>query len=354
MNDKEQNQTSPQKKLTLKSVLERRITNKTPIAPLNPIISFGDTVFCATNEISFISGKQKAGKTSVATIILSTCLTDNPNFDTLGITGKFCENRPIIYIDSEQSERSSQNILKRIAENLGLVEAPENLHVYNFHQYRPKELREAFEVLLHHHKDAFLWFLDGISDMIDSVNNEVDANELMHFLNVEKAKNSAGMILFLHENPTSTNDKMRGHLGSIGGRKCFSAISVSKDKCKQTHAIKSVEQREGKNFRDVIFRFNKETSKMESIEGIEYEKIKSELGTDGNDFMNSKYRDLIGIDERVARQDFIKRIMNLDKCSESTAIKKITKLVDLEMINFEKKSNKQVEYFINAFYTNIT
>ncbi|MCS6796248.1 MAG: hypothetical protein NZ516_09845, partial [Raineya sp.] len=42
------------------------ITDNTEIKPLEPIITIEKSVFCAKSEISFISGKPKVGKTTVA------------------------------------------------------------------------------------------------------------------------------------------------------------------------------------------------------------------------------------------------------------------------------------------------
>ena len=334
-------------KATFKELLVCRITDATQITTLQTIVSIGGSLFCVTGEMSFISGKPKAGKTSVAGVILSTCLAQTSNFDTLGIEGTFCEDKPIIYIDSEQSLRSSKQIIERVKRNLGISKMPPNLYVFNFRHLQPKQLREAFEVLLKELPNAFLWFLDGISDMVDSVNNEVDSKEIIHFLNNAVEKHKTAMILFLHENSTSSSDKMRGHLGSEAQRKCFATISISKDRAKQIHTIKSVEIREGKNFEDILFRFDETTKSMVMLTGSDHKKAKIELATD---VLNFKYRDLIFFDETITRQEYIKRIMEFDKCSDKTAIKKILQTLEQNLIVQEKKSNNQIYFSLNLIY----
>ena len=90
------------------------ITENTIVKPLEPTVYIGGSVFGALGELSFISGKAKAGKTSVASVILASCLTETPNFDSLGIEGVFCEDKAIIYLDTEQSMISSKNIISRV------------------------------------------------------------------------------------------------------------------------------------------------------------------------------------------------------------------------------------------------
>ena len=107
------------------------ITENTIVKPLEPTVYIGGSVFGALGELSFISGKAKAGKTSVASVILASCLTEIPNFDSLGIEGVFCEDKAIIYLDTEQSMISSKNIISRVLRLIQLEKKPENLTVAN-------------------------------------------------------------------------------------------------------------------------------------------------------------------------------------------------------------------------------
>jgi len=331
-------------KISLESILKCRITDQTEIKPLEPIITINDSVFCATNELSFISGKPKAGKTSVASIILSTCLTQYPTFDTLGIKGTYKPDQEIIYIDSEQSKRSSYRILERIKKNLGRQDVPENLHVYNFRHYGNEELKQAFELLLKHHPKAYLWFLDGIADMVTSVNNEQEAKSLIHFLNSQVEKNETAFILFLHENSQSQNDKMRGHLGSEAQRKCFATISISKDTKLQTHFIKSVETREGRNFEEIAFRFDEQSKSMVLLS--HKEKIEAKNSTREDLWELALH--IFGNDttQKVRMKDAKSRLMDKMKISEKTARNKIQELIDSKMVEIEEKSKSESYLFL--------
>lgn len=334
-------------KISLQEILKCRITSETEIEPLQEIISFGDSVFCAKNEMSFISGKPKAGKTSVASVMLSVCLTQNPTFDTLGMKGKYCEGKPIIYIDSEQSRRSSQKILERVKRNLNTDKDPENLFIYNFRHLDFEELKEAFELLMQHHKDVFLWFLDGISDMVKSVNNEDEAKKLIHFLNSKVETEKTAFILFLHENSTSNNDKMRGHLGSEAQRKCFATISISKDREKGIHAIKSVECRESKNFEMVLFRFDETTRTMVTLGGQEYEEAKRRLNTENEEEI-WELGSLLRPDEKVSSKILQERVMNFKNCKQNKAFELIKKAVGLGVFEKEEKYKNEVYYFLHT------
>jgi hypothetical protein len=332
------------KRITLEYILSCRITEETEVKDLRPIITINGSVFCATNEMSFISGKPKSGKTSVAGVMLSVCLTNNPTFDTLGMVGTFCEDKPIIYIDSEQSKRSSKKILERIKQNLNIQKAPENLFVYNFRHLDYESLKHAFQELLEHHKGAFLWFLDGISDMVRSVNSEEEAKELIHFLNSQVEAKETAFILFLHENSVSSNDKMRGHLGSEAQRKCFATISISKDRKNQTHSIKSVECREGRNFEDVIFRFDENTKSMITLQGDEYKEAKRRSN------LEEELRELgslMTVEDKFTSKTLHDKVMKAKGWGKNKAIEKVKEAVNIGVFIKEEKSKNEVYYYLH-------
>ena len=73
------------------NVLDFEINEFTDVKEPEPSIYVGGSTFSARGEISFISGKAKAGKTSLASVMLAGCLTENNDFDTLGTNGVYCE-----------------------------------------------------------------------------------------------------------------------------------------------------------------------------------------------------------------------------------------------------------------------
>ncbi len=331
------------RKITIEDICKCRITSESEIKDLEPIITINGSVFSATSEISFISGKPKAGKTSVASVMLSTCLTPKPDFDTLGIVGTYSNKRPIIYIDSEQSRRSTRKFLERIKRNLRTDKDPENLYLYNFRHYGYEELKEAFETLLERFPNAFLWFLDGISDMVKSVNNEEEAKQLIHFLNAKAEEKQTAFILFLHENSQSQNDKMRGHLGSEAQRKSFHTISISKDRKKQIHCIKSVECREGRNFEDVLFGFDDQTKSMVTLQGERLEEAKKSL--DNNEELCDA-ASVMTTKDKLNAKTLCERIMNYKGWGKTKTMEAIKKMVAIGIIVKREKSKNEVYYYL--------
>ncbi len=334
-------------KITLQDVLRCRITSQTEIEPLQEIISIRESVFCAKNEMTFISGKPKAGKTSVASVMLSLCLTPNPTFDTLGMRGKYCKGKAIIYIDSEQSRRSSQKILERVKRNLGTNTDPPNFFLYNFRHLDFEELKAAFEVLMSYQKDTFLWFLDGISDMVKSVNNEEEAKNLIHFLNAKVETEKTAFILFLHENSTASSDKMRGHLGSEAQRKCFATISISKDRKTQIHSIKSVECRETRNFEEVLFKFDESSKSMVTLQGNEYKEAKKQL--DENEELWDAASVLKDANEKVTSQELQTRIKNYKGWGRTKIMSAIKEMLQKEILEKEEKSKNVTFYHLKRY-----
>jgi hypothetical protein len=332
-------------KLSTEEIIKCRITSQTEIKDLEPIVSIKGSVFCATNEISFISGKPKSGKTSVASIMLSVVLCQKPTFDTLGMQGTYCNDRPIIYIDSEQSRRSSKKILERVKRNLNTEQDPPNLHIFNFRHFGYEELKEAFERLLILYPDAYLWFLDGISDMVKSVNNEEEAKQLIHFLNATAEKNNTAFILFLHENSTSNNDKMRGHLGSEAQRKSFHTISISKDRKRQIHCIKSVECREGRNFEDVLFEFDEQSKSMITLQGERLEEAKKNLD-DNKDLWDAA--SVMTTKDKLNTKTLCDKIMKYKGWGRTKTMESIKEMVNLGILKKIEKSKSEVYYYLHS------
>lgn len=324
------------------------ITDETEVGSLEPILSIQESVFCAKGEISFISGKPKVGKTTIASILISTCLTKNPSFDTLGFISHLQGTEKIIFIDTEQSKRSTKKILERIKRNLNVFQKPANFRIFNFRALNYLQIRTAFDILLKDHPNTRLWIIDGIADMVSSVNDEKEAKELLHYFGEVVSAYECGMIIFLHENSTALNDKMRGHLGSEAQRKCFATISVSKDKEKQLHAIKAVDFRESGHFDEIFFRYDPEMKTFvrlatQEVEYLEQEKRHKKL--------NQLYElaSVLRLDEKVSYSELKERIMNFGNISERTAKTKIQKMIENKIItrteNTEKCKNVKKEYF---------
>lgn len=331
-------------------VYDYEITDSTIIEPLQPIITIEESIFCAKGEISFISGKPKVGKTTIVSILVSTYLTQDPQFDTLGFVSHFQGNEKVFFIDTEQSKRSTKLIIERVKRNLNVSSKPDNFRIFNFRSLGHLEVKKAFAKLLNDHSDTTLWVIDGISEMVSSVNDEKEASELLKYLGKIVDKYNCAMIVFIHENSKSTNEKMRGHLGSEAQRKCFATISVSRDDKTKTHTIKAVDFRESGHFEDIFLRYDTEMKTFVRLDAHEMEVLSKQQN---DEKLNELYElaSVLKPDEKVTYTELTKRIQQYKGFKERTAKGKIPKMVEAKVLQKieEKYNNGKTEIFYSLF-----
>ena len=313
------------------NVLDFEINEFTDVKEPEPSIYVGGSTFSARGEISFISGKAKAGKTSLASVMLAGCLTENNDFDTLGTNGVYCEGLPIIYVDTEQSKISSKKIIDRVLRLCKLDAKPDNFKMINIRTPNKEDKKELVKQCFTVYGKPYLVFIDGLGDLA-TANDERESIEIVALFAKLAEIHNTSVILFLHETPTG--DKMRGHLGSECERKCYATISISKNRKEQTHAITPKMFRESADFKPILFEWDTQNKGMITIEG----KAKKE-----NESIFD-LRDLIEENEEVKHGEFCERVMKKFCVSLSTAKSKITKTLDLNKIEKLELSKRDVRY----------
>lgn len=286
------------------------ITDDSDIADPIPFVTVNGSTFASLGDISFISGVPKSGKSSITGFIIATALMkEKPaSFDSLGIVANYQENRPIIYIDTEQHPAHTKKRLKTALKMAGIAKQDKTLlRVMNWRIYPQKVRYQHLLQALDTFKTACLWIIDGITDFVTSANNEEAGNELISLLMQKASENNAAIILLIHEN--GQNGKLRGHIGSEAERKCGGTISIKKDREKGLHYIEPKYLRDAEDFKEVVFRYDKEQARMVSVDSqtaqlfLQEQKDKSK----SND-LKQLYDTCMGNDTVVQRAEFRKRI----------------------------------------------
>ncbi len=246
-------QPSDKTEYTLDDILSTRITHASNIQPIEPIIEISGRIFAARGDFSVIGGLPKAGKTSTAVPILATAfMKDVTGIDTLGIRTKYCDGKPVIYIDTEQSEPFTDRIRKRVCKMIGCDKEPDNLYIFNWRMFRYNQMRSMFNSLVKVLPEIHLILLDGGVDLIRDPNDTTEA-----FSAIEDLKTSGcTVVVYVHENPGSSN-KLRGNYGSEAERKCLGTIVVKKDRQHQdVHIIECKLLRADRNFAPIPFTYD--------------------------------------------------------------------------------------------------
>jgi hypothetical protein len=175
-------------------------------------------------NFSLLKGKAKSKKTFLVTLAMA---------GALGVQGVFegClpkEKNKVVFIDTEQGEYHVLKVGKRVMRLLGYEqEPPDNFAVYGFRKVQTEVRKALVDHIIQTTPDLGLLVIDGIKDLIRSINDEGEATEMADMLLYWSAEYNIHIIVVLHENKNDKN--ARGHIGTELINKSETTIAVSKE-----------------------------------------------------------------------------------------------------------------------------
>ena len=240
-------------KISIKDILSKRIDETVKIKPIVPTVFIAGSRFAVKGDISMISGKPKAGKSTITKMILATALMKEVanDIDTLTIRSNYCEGKPVIYIDTEQNPADTLEFYNEVLKITGLKKAPDNFYTLNWRDFDFNQCLEHLVSIFEQIKDIYMIIIDGITDLIPSSNDETSSVMLIRYLMKESTLRDTCIIACIHENGES--GKMRGHIGAEAARKCQGTISIRYDEGKGVRVIKPLFLRRGKMFDEIFW-----------------------------------------------------------------------------------------------------
>jgi len=177
------------------------------------------------NSSILISGKAKAKKSFLMQILAAAALSDYP---VLGFHNRLPDDKKnILYFDTEQSEYHCTLVSNRIIKLSNAGSDDEKISrfiMYDLRDYSTHEIKRAVKLLIENTPNLGIVFIDGIKDLVTSINDEEQANEISrNVLKWGKQKNVC-VVSVLHQNKTDTN--VRGHIGTELMNKSDTVLSV--------------------------------------------------------------------------------------------------------------------------------
>ena len=133
----------------------------------------------------------------------------------------------VLYFDTEQSKYHVQKAVKRICTQIG-VGIPSNLNTYGLRKSSPSERLKLIEYAIENTPSLGFVVIDGIRDLITSINDEAEASNIASKLLKWTEEYNIHIVVVLHENPGS--DKARGHIGTELMNKAETVIALQVDK----------------------------------------------------------------------------------------------------------------------------
>ena len=183
----------------------------------------GFSILGTLGNFSMIIGKAKSRKSFYVNIALSAAVSTELVFDRFKGELPINQNE-VLYFDTEQGKYHVQLAVKRICKQID-VEEPENLHVYHLRSQTPAERLKLIEFAIYNNDKIGLVVIDGIKDLITSINDEGEATMVASKLLKWSEERNIHIIVVLHQNKSDTN--ARGHIGTELNNKAETVLSVT-------------------------------------------------------------------------------------------------------------------------------
>lgn len=222
--------------------------DKPPVAP-ESIISINGVNIGTEGNLLCITGAEGSGKTNYLGGILSGAIKPaNREIDTLGTSIKNNEDQKVVLLyDTEQSEFQLYKNLSNILRRASLTRPPTHFKaVCLMGISRSERLNIIFESMDNYYYQfggIHLVVIDGIADLIASVNDEASSVQLIEELFRMSAIYKTCIVCVLHMTPSGM--KLRGHLGSEVQRKAAGILLVEKDDKSNCSVVKALKVRDG-------------------------------------------------------------------------------------------------------------
>lgn len=214
----------------LKLLEKRRITPETQIEKRRFLFRlFGKPCF-PRGELVAITGKKKCGKTFLCSLLMTLCARRE------SMSMQRIEEEPlhVLWIDTEQSEDSTQEILtKRITPMVtdgdpSRIFPIENYDIFNLRADNWNERLSLIEMAANAFKPDLIIF-DGIRDVVNDINDGVMAQEVLERVMHLATNLGCCICCVLHQNKSLEDKTLRGVLGTELGNKCFEEYECKKD-----------------------------------------------------------------------------------------------------------------------------
>lgn len=339
-------------KLCLKDIQNRRLTNTTKYPAPTPVIRISGTNYANAGMISALTGPPKSGKTTVIGFIIATAFSHfNDRAQSLDIETSFANGRDVVYLDFEQHISSTQDLQDKVLKYAGLSQTPDNLFIYNLLEMSLDERREVVNLVFAEHK-MHLLIIDGLADILTSVNDEEKSNALIEELALLASKHNTAVVVVIHEN--KGGGSVRGHLGSQIERKCAGLISIKKDRERKIHSIESRLIRIGDDFENVYFHYSEEHKRMVLLDALATAQLQEEAKQGAVEKKQEKQKGLMYLCFGDLKQLPIKelrakvRFHNPTTNSDKNADYHIKQALDAGIITVEGERQNRVYTYISV------
>ena len=204
-----------------------RITVDKELPPMEFLLKLFDVPCCPRGELVAFTGKAKSGKTFVMSMMMAAAAASK----VLAFHRTTFEPLQVLWIDTEQSDQSTQDILKNRLVPMVCGEGetfPESL--YDIFNVRTESWTERLPLLMAAidmcHPDLVI--LDGVRDLVDDINNGQLAHDVTESLMKIAQQAKCCIVCVIHQNKAAEDRTLRGSIGTELTNKAFEVYECEK------------------------------------------------------------------------------------------------------------------------------
>ncbi|MBS5867355.1 MAG: toprim domain-containing protein [Alistipes indistinctus] len=219
-----------------------------PPAVPRTVVSIHGVPFGSQGNLFCITGGEGSGKSHYAGALIAGALSENPNSDFLGTTVTRSDaGHAVLLYDTEQSFPQLYKNISVILRRAGGGTPPQSFKGYCLscisRRDRLQAIVQSMDKYYYQYGGIHMVVIDGIADLIRSVNDETESVELVEELYRLAGIYNTCIVCVLHLVPSGM--KIRGHLGSEIGRKAAAILSVERDEKRDVCCLKTLKVRDG-------------------------------------------------------------------------------------------------------------
>ena len=205
----------------------RRITPDTELQQMEFLFRLHGKPCFARGELTGLSGKAKSGKTFASSILMALC------FRSKVLSFERIEQKPlhVLWYDTEQSEESTQDILRNRIIPLTGIPADQfpmdMLDVFNVRGEQYSNRLTLLELAVERYRPDLV-ILDGIRDLVADINDGVVAQDTVERLMRLASQNRCAIVCVLHQNKSQEDRNLRGWIGTELKNKAFEVYECIK------------------------------------------------------------------------------------------------------------------------------
>lgn len=309
-----------------------RMTNKSHYPIPEPMIAISGQSIATAGNLMVISGIQKSAKTSISMIFL--CGFVRAFIEPIDGVPKEMMLQPAgtkanLHFDTEQAKHKYLSNIKAMLRRMNKTEIPKNLYAYSLRGQSIDDslaiIENTFVLAKRECGQIHCCFIDGIADLVNSVNDELESNKIIKFFEDLATEYNCLVVAVIHRNPNDS--KVRGHLGSQLLRKAEAILCVKKEGDCSYIEPEDLRTASNGDIPRLMFQYQKEKGYHVCLGESSTIEKPSEI-----EMLNNLVDLIFREKESFKYSELVNRIMKLNSKSEDTAKKHVQKMLKSELI----------------------